>query len=94
MCLVCRHTVGPIAGALARPRQSRDCEARFREADLRRVDTDLSRESARILGRRETDFIFIDMEHSPLNMDALANFVAAINDKAYTIKNGAQPGRR
>jgi 4-hydroxy-2-oxoheptanedioate aldolase len=52
---------------------------------------DLSRESARLLGRRETDFIFIDMEHSPLNMDALANFVAAINDKAYTIKNGAQP---
>ena len=52
---------------------------------------DLSRENARILGRRETDFIFIDMEHSPLNMDALANFVAATNDKAYTVKNGAQP---
>lgn len=52
---------------------------------------DLSRENARILGRRETDFIFVDMEHSPLNMDALAGFVAAINDKAYTLKNGAQP---
>ena len=52
---------------------------------------DLSRENARTLGRRDTDFIFIDMEHSPLNMDGLANFVAAINDKAYTLKQGAQP---
>ena len=52
---------------------------------------DLSRENARILGRRDTDFIFIDMEHSPFNMEALANFVAAMNDKAYTVKNGAQP---
>lgn len=52
---------------------------------------DLSRENARILGRRETDFIFVDMEHSPLNMDALAGFIAAMNDKAYTLKNGAQP---
>ena len=31
------------------------------------------------------------MEHSPLNMEALANFVAAMNDKAYTVKNGARP---
>lgn len=52
---------------------------------------DLSRENARILGRRDTDFVYVDMEHSPLNMDALANFVAAMNDKAYTAKNGAQP---
>ena len=52
---------------------------------------DLSRENARLLGRRDTDFIFIDMEHSPMNMDALANFVAAANDKAYTLKNGASP---
>jgi len=51
---------------------------------------DLSRENARTMGRRETDFIFIDMEHSPLNMDGLANFVAAVNDKAYTLKQGAQ----
>ena len=52
---------------------------------------DLSRENARILGRRDTDFVYVDMEHSPLNMDALANFIAAMNDKAYTVKSGAQP---
>jgi hypothetical protein len=28
---------------------------------------DLSRENARILGRRDTDFVYVDMEHSPLN---------------------------
>ncbi|HWL93330.1 MAG TPA: hypothetical protein VNT79_07325, partial [Phycisphaerae bacterium] len=27
---------------------------------------DLSRENARILGRRDTDFVYVDMEHSPL----------------------------
>lgn len=52
---------------------------------------DLSRENARAIMRRETDFIFIDMEHSPLNLDGLANFVAASNDKAHTLKYGAQP---
>lgn len=52
---------------------------------------DLSRENARTVGRRDTDFVFIDMEHSPLNLDALANFVVAMSDKAYTVKNGVQP---
>ena len=52
---------------------------------------DISRENARLVGRRDTDFIFIDMEHSPFNLEALSNFVAAMNDKAYTVKNGAKP---
>ena len=52
---------------------------------------DLSRENARTLGRLETDFIYIDMEHSPFNMEALSNFVAAMNDKAYTVRHGVQP---
>jgi 4-hydroxy-2-oxoheptanedioate aldolase len=52
---------------------------------------DLSRENARTIARRETDFVFIDMEHSPLNLDALANFVAASHDKAHTLKHGGQP---
>jgi 4-hydroxy-2-oxoheptanedioate aldolase len=52
---------------------------------------DISKENARLVGRRDTDFVFIDMEHSPFNMEALANFVAAMSDKAYTVKNGPQP---
>jgi len=52
---------------------------------------DISRENARALGRRDTDFVFIDMEHSPFNMDGISSFVAAMNDKAYTVKKGAQP---
>ena len=52
---------------------------------------DISKENARTVGRRETDFIFIDMEHSPFNMEALSNFVAAMKDRAYTVKNGVRP---
>ena len=34
----------------------------------------------------------IDMEHNPLNMEAVANFIAFSNDRAYTAKRGdAQP---
>jgi len=56
------------------------------------LTSDLSRENARASGRLDTDYVFIDMEHSPLNMDSLANFVAAMSDKAYTLKTGnAQP---
>jgi 4-hydroxy-2-oxoheptanedioate aldolase len=52
---------------------------------------DISKENARTLGRRNTDFVFIDMEHSPFNMDGISSFVAAMNDKAYTLKNGVKP---
>src|SRR5262245_19818485 len=52
---------------------------------------DISRENARTLGRRDTDFIFIDMEHSPFNMDGIASFVANMSDKAYKAQDGLQP---
>lgn len=55
------------------------------------ITQDISRENARTLGRRDTDFVFVDMEHSPFNMEALANFAANIADKAYTAKNGLAP---
>jgi 4-hydroxy-2-oxoheptanedioate aldolase len=37
----------------------------------------------------ETDYVYIDMEHSPFNMDALANFVAARNDRGYAARTGS-----
>lgn len=52
---------------------------------------DISKENARALGARDTDFVFIDMEHAPLNIDAFTNFVTTMNNKAYALKNGAQP---
>ena len=50
---------------------------------------DISRENARASARLDTDFVFVDMEHTPFNMDALANFVAARNDKAQTARTGS-----
>ena len=50
---------------------------------------DISRENARAAARLDTDFVFVDMEHTPFNMDALANFVAALNDKAHTAQTGS-----
>jgi 4-hydroxy-2-oxoheptanedioate aldolase len=50
---------------------------------------DLSRENARAMGRLDTDFVFIDMEHTPFNMDALANFAAGMNDRAYAARRGS-----
>ena len=50
---------------------------------------DISRENARASARLDTDFVFVDMEHTPFNMDALANFVAAMNDKTHTARTGS-----
>lgn len=55
------------------------------------ITQDISRENARTLGRRDTDFVFVDMEHSPFNMEAFANFAANIADRAWTAKNGLAP---
>jgi 4-hydroxy-2-oxoheptanedioate aldolase len=53
---------------------------------------DLSVASARNWARSNADYVWIDMEHNPLNMEAVANFVAFANDRAYTVKRGdAQP---
>ncbi len=54
--------------------------------------SDMSRDSARALGNLDTDLVYVDMEHSPMDFDALANFVASMSNKAYTLKKGnAQP---
>jgi 4-hydroxy-2-oxoheptanedioate aldolase len=55
------------------------------------ITQDISRENARTLARRDTDFVFVDMEHSPFNMEAFANFAANMSDKAWTAKNGLAP---
>jgi 4-hydroxy-2-oxoheptanedioate aldolase len=48
--------------------------------------------SARTWARSNADYVWIDMEHNPLNMEAVSNFIAFSNDRAYTAKRGdAQP---
>jgi 4-hydroxy-2-oxoheptanedioate aldolase len=52
------------------------------------IISDLSMSNARTWARSNADYIWIDMEHNPLNMEAVANFVAFSNDRSYTVKRG------
>lgn len=54
--------------------------------------SDLSLENARSLARADFDYVYVDMEHSPLNMAGLHNFLVGMIDKAAILKKGnAQP---
>ena len=56
------------------------------------IISDLSMTNARTWARSAADYLWIDMEHNPLNMEAVANFIAFSNDRSYTVKRGdAQP---
>ena len=52
------------------------------------IISDLSMTSARQWARSGADYVWVDMEHSPLNMDALNQFVAYAHDHAYTARRG------
>lgn len=52
------------------------------------IISDLSMTSARTWARSGADFVWIDMEHNPLNLEAVANFIAFANDRSYTAKRG------
>jgi 4-hydroxy-2-oxoheptanedioate aldolase len=52
------------------------------------IITDFSMPNARLWARSEADYLWLDMEHAPLNMETVANFVAYSNDRAYTAKRG------
>ena len=56
------------------------------------IISDLSMTNARTWARSAADYLWIDMEHNPLNMEAVANFIAFSNDRSYTVTRGdAQP---
>jgi 4-hydroxy-2-oxoheptanedioate aldolase len=52
------------------------------------IISDFSMSSAHTWARSNADYIWIDMEHNPLNMEAVANFIAFSNDRSYTVKRG------
>jgi 4-hydroxy-2-oxoheptanedioate aldolase len=52
------------------------------------IISDFSMSSARTWARSNADYVWLDMEHSPLNMDAINQFVAYANDRAYIAKRG------
>lgn len=53
---------------------------------------DMSLQNCHSLARLDLDYVYVDMEHGPLNLDGLAYCVAAMVDKAAILKKGnAQP---
>lgn len=49
---------------------------------------DLSLENARTLARAPIDYVYVDMEHTPLNFDALHLFLIGMSDRAMVLKKG------
>jgi 4-hydroxy-2-oxoheptanedioate aldolase len=53
---------------------------------------DMSMQNCHSLSRIDFDYAYVDMEHGPLNLDALAFCISAMVDKAAALKKGnAQP---
>jgi 4-hydroxy-2-oxoheptanedioate aldolase len=50
---------------------------------------DMSPENARTLARAPIDYVYVDMEHNPLNFDALHLFLMGMSDKAMVLKKGS-----
>jgi 4-hydroxy-2-oxoheptanedioate aldolase len=50
---------------------------------------DMSLQNCHSLARLDFDYAYVDMEHGPLNLDALAYCVAAMVDKAAVLKKGS-----
>jgi len=48
---------------------------------------DMSLQNCHSLARLEMDYVYVDMEHGPLNLEGLAFCRAAMVDKAYALKN-------
>src|SRR4029077_16573343 len=53
---------------------------------------DMSLQNCHALARLDFEYVYVDMEHGPLNLDGLAYCLAAMADKAAILKKGnAQP---
>lgn len=52
------------------------------------IMSDLSMASARSWARSGADYVWIDMEHTPLNFEAISQFLAYSSDKAYVAQRG------
>src|SRR5260221_4802965 len=53
---------------------------------------DLSLDNARALARADIDYVYLEMEHGPMDFDGLHRFTVGMIDKATILKKGnAQP---
>jgi 4-hydroxy-2-oxoheptanedioate aldolase len=50
--------------------------------------SDLSLANARVMARAPVDFVYVDMEHTPLNFESLHNFLVGMTDKAMVLRKG------
>ena len=51
--------------------------------------SDLSPENARTMARSEADYVYVDMEHTPLDFRALNQFAMGMVDKAAALRKGS-----
>jgi 4-hydroxy-2-oxoheptanedioate aldolase len=49
---------------------------------------DLSLENARTLARAPIDYVYVDMEHTPLNFEGLHTFLIGMSDRGMVLKKG------
>ena len=59
-----------------------------RRPNHRHVDDRLTLANCHSLSRLEMDYVYVDMEHGPLNLEGLAHCVTAMVDKAWTLRQG------
>ena len=52
--------------------------------------TDLSVQNARALARADIDYVYVDMEHGPMDMTGLYNFTLGMIDKATILKKATR----
>ena len=50
---------------------------------------DLSLENARSLARADIDYVYVDMEHGPMDFTALQNFLLGMTDKGAIAESGS-----
>ena len=50
---------------------------------------DLSLENARSLARSDIDYVYVDMEHGPMDFASLQTFLLGLNDKATFVESGS-----
>jgi 2,4-dihydroxyhept-2-ene-1,7-dioic acid aldolase len=50
--------------------------------------SDFSLSNARALARSDLDFVFIDMEHTPFDMETLRSFLLGMQDKRRMLEKG------
>ena len=55
---------------------------------------DLSLENARTLARADIDYVYLEMEHGPMDFEGMHRFTVGMIDKTAILKKGQRPAKR